>query len=259
MFFAPKCIFSGAFLDSIYSKLRKVFFQQNTSKKTKSVKSHNIFQLPEQRNAPKCYFGPTLAVVKSMHLTESQAVEIYMLKMSIAVDSQRLRGASPPIAVRFGVSSRTIRDIWNRKTWAFATKHLWHLESNCPDASMQVIVHALYILLGAGTDFMLRIEFVPDSLVGREVQGTRSQESSIADRVKRPQKVKMHRRSLKMVAIPTPKRKALMPKNMKILCATSEIRFTRTGRTGDGASPLKRKKGGSKNIICCFGILLMTL
>ena len=68
-----------------------------------------------------------------------------MLKMSIAVDSQRLRGASPPIAVRFGVSSRTIRDIWNRKTWAFATKHLWHLESNCPDASMQVIVLALYI------------------------------------------------------------------------------------------------------------------
>ena len=94
-------------------------------------------------------------------LTELQVVEIYMRKLSIADEftshcqtvNQRLRGASPPIAVRFGVSSRTIRDIWNRKTWAFVTKHLWHLESHYEDAHMQVkICSCVYFL-----DFLLVI------------------------------------------------------------------------------------------------------
>ena len=39
-----------------------------------------------------------------------------------------LRGKNIPVALRYGVAPRTIRDIWNRKTWAYATQWLWHLE-----------------------------------------------------------------------------------------------------------------------------------
>ena len=72
-------------------------------------------------------------------LCEAQAVEIYKIKMNIAdnpnsdllveCDRQWTRGKSSAIAVRYGVSSRAIRDIWNRKTWSYATQHLWSLEN----------------------------------------------------------------------------------------------------------------------------------
>ena len=71
-------------------------------------------------------------------LTESQAVEIYLLKISNVHDGSGRtsgkckRGQSVPIGARYGVSSRTIRDIWNRKTWSFATQHLWHMEGSRP-------------------------------------------------------------------------------------------------------------------------------
>lgn len=32
-----------------------------------------------------------------------------------------VRGMSGPISKVYGVSARTIRDIWNQKTWAYAT------------------------------------------------------------------------------------------------------------------------------------------
>ena len=80
-------------------------------------------------------------------LDESQAVEIYQHKISIMVYCSQmlsratsidkfLRGKSNPIAVRFGVTSRTVRDIWNRKTWAYASQHLWALETHVSDNSM---------------------------------------------------------------------------------------------------------------------------
>ena len=61
-----------------------------------------------------------------------------MTKISILAESSSrhdhtaieslMRGKSGPVAAQYGVSSRAIRDIWNRKTWADATEHLWHLE-----------------------------------------------------------------------------------------------------------------------------------
>ena len=76
-----------------------------------------------------------------MMLCEAQVVEIYKLKIEMCLTSnssskledgaagQKIRGRSISIAAQFRVSSRAIRDIWNRKTWAYATQHLWHLES----------------------------------------------------------------------------------------------------------------------------------
>jgi hypothetical protein len=68
-------------------------------------------------------------------LTEDDAVKIYEIKLSWRlqprsdVPSRLLRGKSGPVAKLFGVSSRTIRDIWNRQAWTFATRRLWCRES----------------------------------------------------------------------------------------------------------------------------------
>ena len=73
-------------------------------------------------------------------LCEAQVLEIYKLKISIMHDlymccesgnpNQWLRGKNIPVALRYGVTPRAIRDIWNRKTWAYATQQLWPLESS---------------------------------------------------------------------------------------------------------------------------------
>ncbi len=68
-------------------------------------------------------------------LTEREAVAIYEIKIQLkcqimaAFVSPRsfgsLWGQTGPISKRYGVSSRTVKYIWNRQTWAHATKHLW--------------------------------------------------------------------------------------------------------------------------------------
>ena len=72
-------------------------------------------------------------------LPRQQVESIYMVKIKllakIAVPHDQtalaaiLRGKSGPLASQYGVSPRTIRDIWNRKTWSYATEHLWPLEN----------------------------------------------------------------------------------------------------------------------------------
>jgi hypothetical protein len=55
-------------------------------------------------------------------LNDAIAVEIYTAKHGKSRhDAQRL-------AKRFGVTAKAIRDIWRRRTWTRATRHLW-----CPD------------------------------------------------------------------------------------------------------------------------------
>ena len=68
-------------------------------------------------------------------LCSSQATEIYQHKLSLLQPSSfgaclqtaesRMKGQSVPVAELFGVSPKTVRDIWNRRTWACATQHLW--------------------------------------------------------------------------------------------------------------------------------------
>jgi hypothetical protein len=85
-------------------------------------------------------------------LTEAQAIEIYKLKLSFQSDhaashfdprvrSLLMRGRSNPLSERFGVSPRTIRDIWNRKTWAYATKSVWSQEAE-PQAPSKRPTHS---------------------------------------------------------------------------------------------------------------------
>ena len=60
-------------------------------------------------------------------LTAQQAADIYKLKPLLCEtsDQPKIRGQSIPIANQYGVSPKTIRDIWNRRTWVVATKHLY--------------------------------------------------------------------------------------------------------------------------------------
>jgi hypothetical protein len=71
-------------------------------------------------------------------LNKTLAIEIYQTKLTLAAptsfesclkDSRiKMRGKSAKLSKIYGVSAKTIRDIWNRKTWANATNHLWDQE-----------------------------------------------------------------------------------------------------------------------------------
>ena len=68
-------------------------------------------------------------------LKEEQALEIYMYKISMikskmcshGVDSSviSLRGLSIPLAKKYNISTKAVRDIWNRKSWTHVTSRLW--------------------------------------------------------------------------------------------------------------------------------------
>ena len=69
-------------------------------------------------------------------MTSDQAVEIYRYKL-LSLNGylkdgmllhHRAKGCSGPLALKYGVSPKAIRDIWNRRTWAFATVELWKEE-----------------------------------------------------------------------------------------------------------------------------------
>ena len=65
-------------------------------------------------------------------LTQQQAAEIFELK-SIEDNELLVRRSgsrSRLVAERYGVSPKTVRDIWNCKTWICATKQLFQRESN---------------------------------------------------------------------------------------------------------------------------------
>jgi hypothetical protein len=62
-------------------------------------------------------------------LTAEQAVEIYrrrpQIVPSVLMHDQISSGRTLHVAMHFGVSPKTVRDIWNRRSWAPETRHLW--------------------------------------------------------------------------------------------------------------------------------------
>ena len=63
---------------------------------------------------------------KRIILTQRQAIEIYECKPETIVTSfgRRAASASRLVAEQYGVSPKTVRDIWNRRTWVSATAKL---------------------------------------------------------------------------------------------------------------------------------------
>jgi hypothetical protein len=64
-------------------------------------------------------------------LNEQQAAEIYQCKIDLLQSASpmqaptALQGQSMRISYMFDVSPKTIRDVWSRRTWQGATRHLW--------------------------------------------------------------------------------------------------------------------------------------
>ena len=63
-------------------------------------------------------------------LAELEVLEIYRIKISFQDQTlhHSIRGKSGDISKIYGVSARTIRDIWSRRTWAYVTVKLWSQE-----------------------------------------------------------------------------------------------------------------------------------
>ncbi len=74
-------------------------------------------------------FGPLLVLCKNRYKTEDEyvAISIYKLKLNASAHAQSTRKSSGPVAKLSGVTARAVRDVWNRKTWPLATRHLWPL------------------------------------------------------------------------------------------------------------------------------------
>ena len=79
----------------------------------------------------------TFTRVRRVILTPQLAEEIYTQKVVLQTPrdfgscfetSKLLKGQSGRVAKKYNVSAKTIRDIWNRRTWTFATCHLWRGE-----------------------------------------------------------------------------------------------------------------------------------
>ena len=83
-------------------------------------------------------------------LSGSLAAEIYMEKLALiapttfesCVKDWRIimKGKSAKLSAKYGVSAKTIRDIWNRRTWTDSTRALWSIRSR-----MQEVVVCCYI------------------------------------------------------------------------------------------------------------------
>jgi hypothetical protein len=58
-------------------------------------------------------------------LTAQQAVQIYK---QMPADSLHITSKSVAVGKQYGVSAKTIRDIWKRETWVKATRHIWSEE-----------------------------------------------------------------------------------------------------------------------------------
>ena len=99
-------------------------------------------------------------------LNEQQVVEIYMTKLALQAHSRSdvpgmdmkkvIKGQSARVSIMYGVSSRTIRDIWNHQSWAYVTRHLWDrtpqliTENTISMHPIKVLNHLLFIMTFLG-------------------------------------------------------------------------------------------------------------
>jgi hypothetical protein len=75
--------------------------------------------------------APTSKTPFLVILTADQARMIYSLRSETTAQTFELRsvaGKSSLVAELYGVSPKTIRDVWNRKTWTQVTRPMWTAE-----------------------------------------------------------------------------------------------------------------------------------
>ena len=87
---------------------------------------------------------------KRIVLNKETAIEIYQHKIRLMVPmsykqclqswKESIRGESSKLAKQYGVSPKTVRDVWNRKSWTEVTMSLWNLEKNKVSATCHDVV-----------------------------------------------------------------------------------------------------------------------
>jgi hypothetical protein len=82
-------------------------------------------------------------------LTEAQVIEIYKFKVDTLSRCRRtfkyawepsekiLRGQGVDVAQSYGLDPKTVRAIWQRKTWTKVTNHLWKEEDSLTPPFLQ--------------------------------------------------------------------------------------------------------------------------
>eukprot|EP00292_Cryptomonas_paramecium_P013198 CAMPEP_0113705400 /NCGR_PEP_ID=MMETSP0038_2-20120614/27114_1 /TAXON_ID=2898 /ORGANISM="Cryptomonas paramecium" /LENGTH=221 /DNA_ID=CAMNT_0000630409 /DNA_START=46 /DNA_END=711 /DNA_ORIENTATION=+ /assembly_acc=CAM_ASM_000170 len=81
-------------------------------------------------------------------LTDSTAREIYEKRPAANQDGKSTKSGtalSQELGLKYGVSSKTVRDIWSRTTWTEATRELWtanELEAHLNDVSKKNVANA---------------------------------------------------------------------------------------------------------------------
>jgi hypothetical protein len=78
-------------------------------------------------------------------LNDRLAAQIYEEKLALITptsfesclkDSRiMMKGKSAKVAAKYGVSAKTIRDIWNERTWTYATSAVWRSRSSTHEVS----------------------------------------------------------------------------------------------------------------------------
>jgi hypothetical protein len=58
-------------------------------------------------------------------LNKLLAFQIYQCKLSSESKPAAMKGWSAEVGRWFDVNAKTVRDVWNRRTWAHATRPLW--------------------------------------------------------------------------------------------------------------------------------------
>jgi len=79
-----------------------------------------------QGGSRKCPFEPSSS--KRQQLTAEEAAEIYKLRPQPGKGGTLRRGSMlhcKAVAPKYGVTPKTIRDVWSGRSWAEATKPLW--------------------------------------------------------------------------------------------------------------------------------------
>lgn len=74
-------------------------------------------------------------------LTREQAIAIFQKRVIPEEDEEPGPGKSGMVAKKFGVSPKTVRDVWNKTTWVEATCQFWTEEERRSYSQTQQLLH----------------------------------------------------------------------------------------------------------------------
>ena len=78
--------------------------------------------LEDKNEAWAPQIGPAPTRTRVVKLTVDQAVAIFLARLTIPTLTNPRCKFAKKLAVEFRISSKAIRDVWNRKTWAEETR-----------------------------------------------------------------------------------------------------------------------------------------